>query len=128
LPALIRRFHEAKINKAHSIEIWGDGTPLREFLYSDDLADALVLMMEQYQDIQFMNIGYGSDISIFDLAKTIAKVVGYQGEIKLDASKPNGTPKKLMDSTKINSLGWKPKIGLKEGISLAYQDFLSKLA
>ena len=126
LPALIRRFHEAKVNKDPEVMIWGDGSPLREFLYSDDLADALVMMMEKYEENQFLNVGYGSDISIGDLAKTIAKVVGYEGTLSFDTSKPNGTPKKLMDSSKIQALGWKPKISLEQGIALAYQDFLSK--
>jgi len=104
--------------------IWGDGSPLREFLYSDDLATALVLMMQEYNELQFLNIGYGTDISIADLAKTIAKTVGYVGQLKFDTSKPNGTPKKLMDNSKITNLGWRPKIDLAQGIQLAYQDFL----
>jgi len=127
LPALIRRFHEAKMNNASEVVIWGDGSPLREFLYSDDLAAALVLMMQEYNEMQFLNIGYGTDISIADLAKTIAKTVGYLGQLKFDTSKPNGTRKKLMDSSKVMRLGWKPKIDLEQGIALAYQDFLEKL-
>jgi GDP-L-fucose synthase len=126
LPALIRRFHEAKVNKSPEVLIWGDGSPLREFLFSDDLASALVLMMEKYEDKQFLNIGFGSDISIKELAETIKDVVGYQGVLKFDTSKPNGTPKKLMDSSKVQALGWKPKTSLKEGIALSYQDFLHK--
>lgn len=126
LPALIRRFHEAKINQDKEVMIWGDGSPLREFLYSDDLARALVLMMEKYNEKSFLNVGFGSDISIKELAQTIQKVVGYQGNLSFDTSKPNGTPKKLMDSTKIKSLGWEPKVSLEQGIDLAYQDFLSK--
>lgn len=126
LPALIRRFHEAKESGAMEVTIWGDGSPLREFLYSDDLAEALVLMMKQYSDPQFLNVGYGSDISIADLAGTIAKVVGFEGVLSFDTSKPNGTPKKLMDSTKLMALGWEPKISLESGIEMAYQDFLSK--
>ena len=124
LPALIRRFHEAKISGAQEVVIWGDGSPLREFLYSDDLAEALVLMMQSYNDAQFLNVGYGSDISIKDLANTIAGVIGYTGSLVFDTSKPNGTPKKLMDSSKIHSLGWQANIDLKTGIKLAYQDFL----
>jgi len=124
LPALIRRFHEAKMANAPEVMIWGDGSPLREFLYSDDLATALVLMMQEYNELQFLNIGYGTDISIADLAKTIAKTVGYVGQLKFDTSKPNGTPKKLMDNSKITNLGWRPKIDLAQGIQLAYQDFL----
>lgn len=126
LPALIRRFHEAKESGAKEVVIWGDGSPLREFLYSDDLAEALVLMMNQYEDPQFLNVGYGSDISIADLARTIAKVVGFEGNLEFDTSKPNGTPKKLMDSSKLMALGWEPKISLESGIQMAYQDFLSK--
>lgn len=126
LPALIRRFHEAKMNNAPEVIIWGDGSPLREFLYSDDLAAALVLMMQNYNELQFLNVGYGTDISIADLAKTIAKTVGYLGQLKFDTTKPNGTPKKLMDSSKIMHLGWKPTIDLELGIALAYQDFLGK--
>lgn len=126
LPALIRRFHEAKENNLEEVMIWGNGSPLREFLYSDDLAAALVLMMEQYEEKQFLNIGYGSDISIKELAETIKEVVGFKGNLTFDTSKPNGTPKKLMDSSKIQSLGWKPEITLRDGIQLAYQDFLSK--
>jgi GDP-L-fucose synthase len=124
LPALIRRFHEAKISGAQEVVIWGDGSPLREFLYSDDLAEALVLMMQSYNDAQFLNVGYGSDISIKDLANTIAGVIGYTGSLVFDTSKPNGTPKKLMDSSKIHSLGWQANIDLKTGIKLAYLDFL----
>ncbi len=126
LPALIRRFHEAKINNDKDIIIWGDGTPLREFLYSDDLASALLLMMETYDKKQFLNIGYGSDISIANLALLIAEVIGYKGALKFDPTKPNGTPKKLMDNTKILAEGWKPTIDLKTGISLVYKDFLTK--
>ena len=126
LPALIRRFHEAKMNKLPEVLIWGDGSPLREFLYSDDLAEALVLMMKEYDEPQFLNVGYGSDLSIGALAKTIAEVVGYEGELKFDASKPNGTPKKLMDSSKIQQLGWKPKVELTRGIAMAYEDFKAK--
>lgn len=126
LPALIRRFHEAKINQDKEVMIWGDGSPLREFLYSDDLASALVLMMETYNEKSFLNVGFGTDISIKELALIIQKVVGYEGNLSFDTSKPNGTPKKLMDSTKIKSLGWVPRVSLEQGIDLAYQDFLSK--
>jgi len=126
LPALIRRFHEAKEANAPSVSIWGTGTPLREFLYADDLADACVFLMENYDELQFINIGVGEDISIKELAETIQEVVGYKGKLEFDSSKPDGTPRKLMDVSKLHSLGWKHKINLKEGIALAYQDFLSK--
>ncbi len=124
LPALIRRFHEAKINNAAAVIIWGTGQPLREFLYVDDLAEAALLVMQKYHEKPFLNIGYGADISIRDLAKVIAKVVGYEGEIKFDASKPDGTPRKLMDSSAMFNLGWKPSIHLEDGIALAYADFI----
>ncbi|WKK58849.1 GDP-L-fucose synthase [Sphingobacterium sp. BN32] len=126
LPALIRRFHEAKEANAPSVSIWGTGTPLREFLYADDLADACVFLMENYDELQFINIGVGEDISIKELAETIQEVVGYKGKLEFDSSKPDGTPRKLMDVSKLHSLGWKHKINLKEGIALAYQDFISK--
>lgn len=124
LPALIRRIHEAKENKAPFIEAWGTGTPLREFLFVDDLADACFLLMEQYNDKQFINAGYGEDISIKDLIGIVKGVIGYEGEIRFDSSKPDGTPRKLMDAGKLRAMGWKPKISLNQGIELAYQDFL----
>ena len=125
LPALIRRIHEAKENNAPFIEAWGTGTPLREFLFVDDLADACFLLMETYNESQFINVGYGEDISIKDLINTVKNVIGYTGEIKFDTTKPDGTPRKLMDATKLRNMGWKPKINLENGIELAYQDFLS---
>jgi GDP-L-fucose synthase len=124
LPALIRRIHEAKENKTPFIEAWGTGKPLREFLFVDDLADACYLLMEQYNDKQFVNVGCGEDVSIKELTDLVKKVVGYEGEIRFDASKPDGTPRKLMDATKLRNMGWKPTISLEEGIALAYQDFL----
>lgn len=124
LPALIRRIHEAKESHAEFIEAWGTGKPLREFLFVDDLADACFLLMEQYNEKQFVNVGCGEDISIKDLTALVKKVVGYEGEIRFDLSKPDGTPRKLMDATKLRSMGWKPNISLEEGITLAYQDFL----
>lgn len=126
LPALIRKFHEAKITKAGKVVVWGDGTPLREFLYADDLANALVYLMLNYNDKQFVNVGYGSDITIGDLSKLIGSIVGYSGEIVFDTTKPNGTPRKLMDSSRLFSTGWSPKTTLEQGIALAYQDFLSR--
>ncbi len=128
LPALIRRFHEAKVANLKEVEIWGTGSPLREFLFSDDLADACYFLMQNYNDAQFVNIGVGHDISIKDLALLIKRIVGYDGEIKFDTSKPDGTPRKLMDVGKLHAMGWKHRIELAEGIELAYEDFLSKHA
>lgn len=126
LPALIRKFHEAKVSSTGQVEIWGDGTPMREFLYADDLANALVYLMENYNEKQFVNVGFGSDVTIKELAETVATVVGFDGGMKYDSSKPNGTPRKLMDSSRLFSTGWKPKTNLEEGIRLAYQDFLNR--
>jgi len=126
LPALIRKFHEAKVSSKEEVEVWGDGTPMREFLYADDLANALVYLMENYNEKQFVNVGFGSDVTIKELAETVAKVVGFDGGMKYDGSKPNGTPRKLMDSSRLFSTGWKPKTNLEEGIRLAYQDFLNR--
>ena len=124
LPALIRRFHEAKANNAPSVTIWGTGTPLREFLYADDLAEACLFLMEKYDGKELVNVGSGKELSIKDLAETIKEVVGYHGAILFDHTKPDGTPRKLMDVSKLASLGWKYHTELKEGIALAYQDFL----
>ncbi|MEO8711854.1 MAG: GDP-L-fucose synthase [Parafilimonas sp.] len=126
LPALIRRFHEAKINKIKTVEIWGSGLPEREFMFADDLADACVFLMENYNEKGFINIGTGKDISIKDLALLIKSVVGYEGEIKFDTSKPDGTPKKLLDVSKLHSLGWKHATTIEDGINSAYHDFLHK--
>jgi len=128
LPALIRKFHEAKVNNAPYVEVWGTGTPRREFLYSDDLADACVFLMKNYEDSEIINIGVGEDISIKELAEKIKNVVGYQGEIKFDTTKPDGTPRKLVDVSKINALGWKASISLDEGLRKAYQWFLENVA
>jgi len=128
LPAMIRKFHEGKVAHA-SVTLWGDGSPYREFLYADDLADALVMLMERYdyRDIgEFINVGSGSEITIKDLASIVAKVVGFEGTIQWDTSKPNGTPRKLMDSSRLFNLGWKPKIDLERGIAMAYKDFLKR--
>lgn len=126
LPALIRKFHVAMENHSPEVVVWGDGTPMREFLYADDLANALVYLMLNYNERDFVNVGYGSDITIGELAKTIGEIVGFKGDIVFDSSKPNGTPKKLMDSERLFATGWRPKTDLKEGISLAYEDFLAK--
>jgi len=126
LPALIRRFHEAKVQNAPVVTIWGTGSPLREFLFADDLAEACYYLMQNYNEEGLVNIGTGEDLSIKDLALLIKSIVGYDGEINFDTSKPDGTPRKLMDVTKLHSKGWKHKIELEEGIRLAYGDFLSK--
>lgn len=123
LPALIRRFHEARSNNTPSVIIWGSGAPKREFLYSDDLADACIFLMENYNDSKIINIGSGKEITIRELSETIKQVVGYRGEIGFDESKPDGTPRKLLDCTKLHGLGWKPKIPLEQGLALAYKDF-----
>lgn len=126
LPALIRKFHEAKTADLPFVELWGTGSPLREFLFADDLAEACVFLMETYNEEQFINIGTGKDLSIYELALKIKEIVGFEGEIKFDKSKPDGTPRKLMDVSKLEALGWKYKTDLTEGIQLAYQDFLSR--
>lgn len=128
LPALIRRFHEAKINKSPEVIIWGSGTPMREFLFADDLADACYYLMQNYDEANLINIGTGKDITIKDLAYLIKSIVGYEGEIKFDTSKPDGTPRKLMDVSKLHNRGWQHKVELEEGIRLAYQDFINKYA
>ena len=125
LPAMIRKFHEAKENGHSPVTLWGDGSPMREFLHTDDLAEALVFLMENYSEKQFINVGYGSDVTIKELAELIQKTVGHEGEVQWDSSKPNGTPKKLMDSSKLRSLGWAPKISLEEGIQSVYTAFRS---
>lgn len=125
LPALIRRFHEAKLNGATEVVCWGDGTPMREFLYVDDLADLCVFLMNNYSDNETVNAGTGKEVSIKELTSLVAKVVGYEGEIKWDTSKPNGTPRKLLDVSKSRALGWRYKTELEDGIRLAYEDFLT---
>jgi GDP-L-fucose synthase len=124
LPALIRKFHEAKIKNEPFVTIWGSGTPKREFLHADDLADACFFLMQRFNEPGFINIGYGNDIEIKDLALLIKSIIGYSGSIQHDLSKPDGTPRKLMDSSKLEKMGWKPRIDLETGIQRAYQDFL----
>lgn len=126
LPALIRKFHEAKESDAASVTVWGSGKPMREFLYADDLAEACIYLMHHYSEKQLVNIGTGEDLTIKELAELIKDVVGYSGEIVFDASKPDGTPRKLMDVSKLNGLGWKHHTTLEQGIKLAYRDFLAK--
>lgn len=126
LPALIRKAHEAKRRGDAELVVWGTGAPLREFLYADDLADACVYLMEQGYSGPLVNIGTGTDISIRALAETVAKVVGFEGRLTFDTSKPDGTPRKLMDVSRLHGLGWQAKTGLTQGIALAYEDFLAR--
>lgn len=127
LPALIRKFHEAKLNNTPFVEVWGTGSPMREFLHADDLADACVFLMENHSDSQLVNIGTGVDITIKELAETIQQVVGFEGELKWNTAMPDGTPRKLMNVSKLHSLGWKHKINLQEGLKKTYQSFLKEL-
>jgi GDP-L-fucose synthase len=124
LPALIRRFHEAKLSGAPSVTCWGDGSPLREFLYVDDLADLCVFLMNHYSGNETVNAGTGKELSIKELTEMVAEVVDYKGEILWDTTRPNGTPRKLLDVSKAAAMGWTYKTELKDGIKLAYQDFL----
>lgn len=123
LPALIRKFDEAKRNNAKEVEIWGSGTPMREFLFADDLADACLFLMEHYNEAELVNVGTGEDLTIKELALTIKNIIGYNGVLKFNTSKPDGTPRKLMDVSKLNSLGWKHTTDLAEGLALAYADY-----
>ena len=135
IPALIRRFHEAKVNNAHEVVIWGTGTPKREFLFVDDMASASIFVMDLDKKIydqhtepmqSHINVGFGSDVTIEELAHAVGKAIGYKGKISFDTSKPDGSPRKWMDSSRLNQLGWNAKIGLDEGLRTAYQDMLSR--
>lgn len=126
LPALLRKFHEAKENNDPTVTVWGTGTPLREFLYSDDLADACIFLMNNYEGNEIVNVGVGKDISIGELASKIKNVVGYEGKIVFDTTKPDGTPRKLVDTSKINFIGWTAKTSLDEGLVKAYEAFLAQ--
>lgn len=126
LPALIRKFHEAKEQQASQVVIWGTGAPMREFLFADDLADACYFLMQNYNEPGLVNIGTGADLSIKELASLIKKIIGFEGEIIFDTTKPDGTPRKLMDVTKLHAMGWKHRIELEDGIKMAYEDFLSR--
>lgn len=128
VPALIRKFHEAKIAGKKEVTIWGTGSPLREFLFVDDLANAAFMLMQHYNEKGFLNIGCGEDITIKDLALLIQKTVGFEGTLVFDTSKPDGTPRKLMDVSKLKSLGWKQQVSLADGLKIAYADFLKKEA
>lgn len=127
LPALLRRFHEAKQENKKEVTIWGSGKPLREFMFADDLADACILLMDVYDGMQHINMGTGEEISILDLAHRIKSVVGFEGDIVFDSSRPDGTPRKLMDSTRLRNLGYRHKTSLEEGLKKTYQDFLSNI-
>ncbi|HEY0976160.1 MAG TPA: GDP-L-fucose synthase [Flavobacteriales bacterium] len=123
LPALIRKFHTAKVTNAPSVEVWGTGSPMREFLHVDDLADACFFLLRNYDEEMFVNIGTGEDLTIKALAEMIKEIVGYNGELKWNTEKPDGTPRKLMDVSRLHNMGWKHRIGLREGITSVYADF-----
>jgi GDP-L-fucose synthase len=124
LPALIRKFHEVKERGRNEVQIWGTGTPRREFLHVDDLADACLFLMQSYEDERWINVGWGKDVTILELAQTVAAVVGYGGSLRFDASKPDGVPRKLLDTSRLSALGWKPSISLRAGIEHVYKWFL----
>jgi GDP-L-fucose synthase len=124
LPALIRKFHEAKERGAGEVEVWGTGTPRREFLHVDDLADACLFLMERYEEDSWVNVGWGRDMTIAELVETIARIVGFEGSVRFDRSKPDGTPRKLLDTSRLSSLGWSPRITLEQGIRSTYRWFL----
>ncbi len=126
LPALMRKFHEAKLVKAAQVVCWGTGAPRREFLYSEDLARACLFLMRHYSEEQFINVGFGSDVTIKQLAEMVARIVGFEGEIQWDDSKPDGTPRKLMDSSRLLALGWRPQVDLETGIEWTYREFLKE--
>lgn len=128
LPALIRKFHTAKVTNTPEVVIWGTGTPLREFLHADDMADACVFLMQHFDEPGFVNIGVGHDISIADLAKLVQRIVGYEGKLVFDTTKPDGTPRKLMDVSKLHDKGWKARIGLEEGIKAVYESVKDTLS
>ncbi len=128
LPALIRKFHEAKLSGARDVVVWGTGTPLREFLHVDDLAKGVVFCLDHYDEYEHINCGAGFDVTIREIAETIARVVGFNGSLVFDTTKPDGTPRKIMDSSRIRALGWKPEISLEEGLTSSYQWFIKHIA
>ena len=128
LPAFIRRFHEAKVSNAPSVTVWGTGTPRREFLHVDDLAQACLVLLQNYDSPDTINVGLGDDMPIKELAETVASVIGYQGAIEWDSAKPDGMPRKLLDTTRINELGWKPQISLRDGLASPYEWYLANVA
>jgi GDP-L-fucose synthase len=127
LPALIRKFHEAKVSGAPTVTCWGTGSPMREFLYADDLGRACVFLMQHYSEEQFINVGFGSELSIRELVEKVQRIIGFTGTAVWDTSKPDGTPRKLMDSSRLFQLGWRPQVDLDRGIRLAYEDFQKRL-
>ena len=126
LPALIRKFHEAKVAKAPTVTCWGTGSPLREFVHADDVARACVFLLENYSEEQFINVGSAREVTIRELTETVKRIVGFEGDIVWDTSKPDGTPRKLMDSSRLFALGWRPQVDLETGIRLAYEDFVER--
>jgi GDP-L-fucose synthase len=128
LPAFIRRFHEAKVSNAPTVTVWGTGSPRREFLHVDDLARACMILLESYDEAQTINVGLGDDMPIRELAETVAAVVGFEGTIEWDSAKPDGMPRKLLDTSRINALGWQPRIGLREGVASTYAWYLENAA
>ena len=128
LPAFIRRFHEAKASGAPSVTVWGTGSPRREFLHVDDLAQACLLLLQRYDEAETINVGLGDDMPIRELAETVASVIGFEGTIDWDTSKPDGMPRKLLDTTRINALGWKPRISLRDGVATTYDWYLANVA
>jgi GDP-L-fucose synthase len=126
LPALIRKFHEAKLFRTSEAVVWGTGAPRREFLHVDDLADAALFLMETYDSEEIINVGVGNDVTIRDLAHLVAETVGYSGEIAFDSTKPDGTPRKLLDVSRLSSLGWRPRFGLREGIEMTYRWYVEQ--
>jgi GDP-L-fucose synthase len=128
LPALIRRFHEAKLRNDATVTVWGTGTPRREFLHVDDMADAVVYLLKQYDDEPIVNVGWGKDVTIHELAELLMSIIGYQGKLKFDSSKPDGTPRKLLDTERLSKLGWQPKISLKDGLAQTYRWFTEHAA
>ncbi|KAJ6759238.1 GDP-L-FUCOSE SYNTHASE 2-RELATED [Salix koriyanagi] len=127
LPALMKRFHEAKVSKAKEVVVWGTGSPLREFLHVDDLADAVVLLMDKYSGLEHLNVGSGKEVAIKELTELVKEVVGFEGELVWDTSKPDETPRKLMDSSKLLGLGWTPKISLKDGLVDTYKWYVENV-
>ncbi|KAL8249026.1 hypothetical protein R6Q59_005894 [Mikania micrantha] len=127
LPALMRRFHEAKVSGAKEVVVWGSGSPLREFLHVDDLADSVVFLLENYSDLEHVNVGSGKEVSIKELAELVKEVVGFEGELVWDTSKPDGTPRKLMDNSTLAKLGWEPKISLRDGVVGTYEWYVTNL-
>jgi GDP-L-fucose synthase len=128
LPAFIRRFHEAKVSGAPTVTVWGTGAPRREFLHVDDLAQACLMLLDNYDSPETINVGWGEDLPIRELAETVADVVGFEGEIEWDTSKPDGMPRKLLDTSRINALGWKPTITLREGLTSTYDWYVTNVA